>query len=193
MAITAAGAMYAAMAAAAASAAVSAYSAVQQGKAAEREADYNARVVQRNAVQEANTAEANAGIAQANKREALYAANLSASQLQRKAKFQNASVVTSLASQGLTLAGSGKDLALSMLSQSEEEQSLALYKGAVAGLSLERQTDAFRMQGANALGVGQNQAAGFKLAGANAKRAGYLGAASAVAQGISSMASYGAR
>ena len=165
---------------------VSAYASIKQGQAAKAEADYNARVAERNATQEKLVADANIQTADANKREALYQANLQREQLSKRLATGKSSAITKLAARGLSISGSSEDLLLSDMADFEEQQALILYKGASEGLGYERQKTAFALQGENALSVGSMTASGLRSSGANALRAGYLGAAGSTLSGLAS-------
>lgn len=183
--MTETGAMIASMVSSVAAGGVSAYASIKQGQAAKAEADYNARVAERNAMQDKLVADSNVQTAEANKREVLYQANLQREQLAKRLYAGKASETTKLAARGLSLSGSSEDLLLSDMADFEEQQALTLYKGATEGLGYERQKNTFTLQGDNALTVGSMAASGMRASGSNALRAGYLGAASAIASGTS--------
>ena len=166
---------------------VSAYGTYQQGQAQQKEAEYSARVATRNALHDKYTSEYNQAAAQANKREALKAADIKREQLVKEGKAKAGSLAAKLAARGLSVsADTSSALLLSEMADADEKASMALYQGATQGIGLQRKSQVFGDQGENALSVGQMQATSYRMAGASAARSGTIGAIGTGLQGTSS-------
>jgi hypothetical protein len=140
---------------------VSAYGALQQGRAAQREANYNARVQDNNAI--------SAGYAAIQEQQN---ASREADAIREQRLRTLSSQRVAAAHSGISLTGSFNDLALDTSIQSEKDIQMALYKG---------QIGAYNQQG-----VAQNyrtQASLTRMAGANAKRSSYYQAAGTLLSG----------
>jgi hypothetical protein len=165
-AVTAAGVAIASTAIATIGAGVSAYGMIQQGKAQQREANYNAAVQENNAI--------SAGYASIQEQQSA-SREVDAFRENRDRVF--ASNRTAAAASGLTLSGSVLDVMGDTSLQAEKDISMAYYRGSVNSQNSMNQASNLR-----------SQAVMTRSAGANAKRGAYFQAAGTL---ISSAASAG--
>ena len=168
-----------------AGAGVSAAASLNQAHAAKEEAKFQARTVNRNALQQKLDNDYNISVAEANKREGFYQGNLKREAILRQGKFSDSSLTVKLASRGLDLRSSSDLLDTEALNY-ETEANNALYESAINGLGLYRQQSAFDANSLNAKAVAQTLASGYRAAGNNAVQQGYLGAAGSILQGAAS-------
>lgn len=166
-AVIAAGAAIASTTIAAVGAGVSAYGLIQQGKAQQRESNYNAAVSDNNAI--------SAGYAAIQEQQA---ASREVDALGENRDRVLGSNRTAAAASGLMLSGSVIDVMGDTALQTEKEISMAYYRGNVSAQNSRNQASNFR-----------SQAVMSRSAGANAKRGSYFQAAGTL---LSSAASAGA-
>lgn len=152
---------------AAVGAGISAYSAIQQGKATQKEANYNAAVQENNAI--------SAGYAAMQEQQAA-AREVGTLREQRDRMF--ASNRTAAAASGLTLSGSVLDVMGDTSLQSEKEISMAYYRGNVNAQNSLNQASNMR-----------SQAVMTRASGANAKRGAYFQAAGTLLSSAGSIGS----
>lgn len=148
--------------ASAAGAGVSAYGQIQAGRAAQREANYNAQVQDNNAL--------SAGYAAIQEGQA---AAREADQIKEQRLRVLASQRVAGAHSGISLSGSFNDVMLDTSLQSEKDIQMALYKGRIGAYNQQGVAQNYR-----------NQANLTRMAGANAKRSSYYQAAGTLLSGV---------
>lgn len=142
---------------------ISAYGQIQQGKAANREAMYQAKVQDNMAISEGYAAIQEAQNA---KREA--------DTIRERNIRGMADNIAAAARSGLTITGSVTDTLTDNAIQSEKDAALALYTGEMAGYNRANRASGYRAQ-----------ATLTRMSGANALRSSRIGAAGTVVSGLS--------
>lgn len=167
--------------------ALSMYASVEQGKAAEKHAEYQARVTASNALQQKMDSRTNAQTAKVNRKSALLEASEQRRRVISQSKRNRAKFTANLSRQGITLgAVSLEDSLKSIEARQESQAQESMYEGALAGRNFRMQEAGMLTAGDRAVELGRSQSSLMIIAGRNNRRSANL---TALGTGISTIGS----